>query len=158
MNRTHFVVACIFMVLGVFGCGRTSKEASPTPELDDYSRMQGKWRFRDVKEFGPRSNDDVIKSGRMTINGRWIVMDMDPPHPGFPKREFTFEVFPDRPIKAIDLTLPGKDPPVRAQGIYKWDGDTLMLFLNAVGGGRPTEITDPPDASQALYVLERPKR
>ena len=57
----------------------------------------------------------------------------------------------------LDLTLPGRTGKA-TQGIYKLNGDTLVLCYVLGGDERPTKFESPPDSNVRIMTLKRLKK
>jgi uncharacterized protein (TIGR03067 family) len=96
-------------------------------------------------EFRDRPSDMTMRFAPT----KWITLDGKFPveeRAGYYKNGEAFE---------IDLS-PG-NPKSVMRGIWKIDGDTLLLCLAARGADRPTEFTAPKDSKRSLWTLKRKK-
>jgi uncharacterized protein (TIGR03067 family) len=57
----------------------------------------------------------------------------------------------------LDLTLPGRAG-TATKGIYKLDGDTLVLCYVLGGDERPTKFESPPNSNVRMMTLKRLKK
>jgi uncharacterized protein (TIGR03067 family) len=57
--------------------------------------------------------------------------------------------------EAFEIDLSPDDPPSVTRGIWKLDGDTLLICLGVPGGNRPTDFTAPGGSKRTLWTLKR---
>ncbi|WP_165250735.1 TIGR03067 domain-containing protein [Paludisphaera soli] len=119
----------------------SADEATTSPALKS---VQGVWTSRDDAEVAAKwtIKGDVFKA---TVNGveylgKVSVDDAAKPHPSF----------------TIDVTDgPGEVKGKTAKGVYKIEGDQLIVNLSVPGGDRPTGF-DP--NGQDVYLFELTKK
>jgi uncharacterized protein (TIGR03067 family) len=56
---------------------------------------------------------------------------------------------------AFEMDLSPQDPKTMRKGIWKIDGDLLLLCYGAHGGDRPTDFTAPKDSGRKLWTFKR---
>jgi uncharacterized protein (TIGR03067 family) len=55
----------------------------------------------------------------------------------------------------FEMDLSPEDPKTMRKGIWKIDGDRLLLCYGAPGADRPTDFAAPKDSGRKLYTLKR---
>jgi len=66
---------------------------------------------------------------------------------------FTVDV--SKSPKHINISATIGDEVMTLKGIYKLDGDTIILCITRGGGDRPTNLESQPNTEQAAVVLKR---
>lgn len=121
------------------------------PAASDVKKMQGKWRVVSVAEKGRKSTPDEVKGMSWTFEAD-IIIGKDP-NPE-PKKLGTFKLDPEKTPRQIDITIEERS----FKGIYKFEGDQLIICLRDPEKGRPTEFTAEKGNDQGLIVLEREEK
>ena len=135
-------------------------------EITDSDRLQGEWQVTEIHVKGRKTPDEVLKDRKASLRLRLLLAGNALPgdkgrhlsgelQTG-PEANRTIEITidPDRPAKHIDF-LDDRD---RAEaGIYKIDGDTLMMCFAAPGEPRPIAFTTNEQAKNWVIVLKRVK-
>lgn len=161
MRRVAFV-ALVIAIGGLMGCGNSASS-------DDLSRFQGTWAVVKVEypaefpEAARQETEDGIKDTEVVISGEQITGIM-PKKVGSTEKETvkgSFKLDPSKSPHSIDITgtAEGKAEPTTIGGIYKFEGNTLVVAV-AMGkdgfAGRPTEfksITEKKDTPEARLVI-----
>jgi uncharacterized protein (TIGR03067 family) len=136
---------------------------TPKEELD---RMQGKWLLAGGETDGTKLNDLVIRAlGRsLTIKGDRFVATI------FEGRSRAAGDYVDETQNGGILKIdPARDPreidlaydsgPLKGQarkGIYRWEGDRLVICLRVKGTDRPREFKTQKGDDLSLDVFKKP--
>jgi len=126
------------------------------PALKDPPRnardIVGEWVVESVTIRGeerPSSNLDYI----FTKDGKWII-HRDGKE--MPSANRVYNCDPKAFPPTLELTASTKGGTAGARaGIYKLDGDTLMMCVAAAGKARPEKFESTADNGQTIYVLKR---
>jgi uncharacterized protein (TIGR03067 family) len=142
-----------FMVLGYDGVqekpvneGAKDKPAPAVKAKTDQDLLQGTWQVVSI-EFSGETRDHSDK--KYTFRGGRVIEDR-------PQQldEGTFKVETTKNPKCIDFTL-GEFAPRQQLGIYKVDGDRLLICWGNAADQRPTDFVTDKKAKTFLYRLER---
>jgi len=120
----------------------------------DARALQGTWRPTALEHDGSVATEDRLARCRLVLAEQHLTT-----------REgerllqtATFHLMPSADPPAIDLTATsGPDRGKVHRGIYKVDGDTLVLCLGGPGQERPREFRSPAGSGHALIILKRVK-
>ncbi|HEX3152577.1 MAG TPA: TIGR03067 domain-containing protein [Gemmataceae bacterium] len=128
--------------------------AAPAPKeapKKDMPTLVGVWNVESAIKGGKADNSppggtvEFMPDGKMAIkeNGKDI------------NGTFTSDAKKEQP--EIDLNLEAGGMTVKMLGIYKLDGDKLLICLNFMGD-RPTKLESPDGALTVLLTLKRTKK
>jgi uncharacterized protein (TIGR03067 family) len=92
-------------------------------------------------------------SGKWTFNGSVLTMRAD----DGPDVEFQYELRPGKSPPQIDLYANAKAGKLTLKGIYKLDGDKLVLCVVAASQDRPTEFKTTKDNGAVMFTLTKRK-
>lgn len=119
---------------------------------DDQSRFQGTWTITkfefppDMAEDKKKDTEEGLKDVEVVISGEQVT-GLVPKKPGSPEKDTikgTFKLDPAKTPKEIDVTgsPEGKGAPTTLVGIYKFDGDALVVAI-AVSVGSDAPVARP---------------
>ena len=132
------------------------KQGDGKKEKSDLDRMQGSWRIASAEASGRPVPAEAYKAVRLVIEGEQLKWQ------GFagggpPACKLKLE--PTAKPKEFDAIAEEGDRGLSLQGIYKFDGDRLVLsFTNAGRQRRPNSFVTFEGATWLVYVLERDKK
>lgn len=140
-------------VLVGFSCWSTTAGDEPAPksvidrkEKTDAELFQGAWAITGLETGGKIEPEKNYRGNTFTF-----AKDKATLREGlFAPVEFTFTIDPTKSPRTIDLTA--KNAVVR--GIYKFEGDSLILCLS-IGPNRPTEFVTRPGGESELFTMKR---
>lgn len=138
--------------------GLTLAVAAPAPKeapKKDPPSLVGDWAVQSAVRGGKVEKDDGPASITFTADGKLRVREGKREKP----EEIPYTHNPKKDPAEIDLTEPGggmKGGEVM-KGIYRIDGDTLLLCLS-MEGDRPTTFDSPAGANRILVTLKRVKK
>ena len=146
MNRA----LCLAVGLAVLAGATAAPGLKEKDDKSDLKKLAGEWKVESWVQFG----QTVPMDATWSFDGvnYTLVMPSN-------TEDGTISLDPAKKPGVMDLTITGgnckgKDQP----GIYKFDGDTLVLCLAWPGTpNRPTEFTSTAENSQILVTLKRPK-
>src|SRR5262245_55680281 len=128
--------------------------AAATPAQDtkkELEKLQGEWTMVSMETRGKKAPDDVVNQDKLTIKGdQWTVTTLKGG-----EGKATFKIDPSKTPKTIDLTFE-IDKTAPSRGIYKLEGDTLILCRTAGHLERPKEFKTTEEAG-ILMVWKRTK-
>lgn len=108
--------------------------ADPKKELTDLERFQGEWVM-----VGLEVREESVPAEKLA--GTTLVVKKDAYTTVVKKKEYpvTFTLDPKQDPKHIDMLIPGDSgEPQLSKGIYKFEGDRLIICRGqAPGGDRP---------------------
>jgi uncharacterized protein (TIGR03067 family) len=146
-----FSLPCLFVLLVVPASLAEEKTKSDT------DRFQGEWTITKVEQEG-RDGGEFVKSsspvmifkdGRYTFKGAGIEEEVG-----------EFKLDPKAKAPSLDYTIKeGMHKGKRQLGIYKFDGDTLIICLAQEGADkRPTEFKTGDDGPGfVMFTMKRKK-
>ncbi len=125
----------------------------------DQEMLQGDWKTVSAEQSGKA--DEASIGNLIRIDGEKLLMiyKNDPCE----TCEFVVTLFPNEDPKEIDLKYSGPDRDDiepggdTMRGIYRLDGDKLVICVGIGGGDRPTEFKTTKDDQAFLDNLERVK-
>jgi uncharacterized protein (TIGR03067 family) len=120
------------------------------PTGSDRARLEGMWRLRSQTVYGMPAGDEGTRGVTLTFRGGEYVRRSEYAYPA------TLWVVRDGDSRLIDLTssdIPGLKATIK--GLYRRDGDRLMLLLNLTSGERPARFEEKPRPGQGLYLYKR---
>ncbi len=127
--------------------------AEPKDEAKkELEKLQGEWVMASLEVDGKAVPQEKLRDTTLTIKGdKYIVSVKDTKH------EVTITLDPSQKPKAIDMAFPdGGNAPKIGKGIYKIDGDTLMLCRAQMPDQtRPTEFGTWPNTGYFLVTWKR---
>lgn len=125
-------------------------------QADDRERLVGAWEIVGAQDGGqPLPAEWRQKSGMVATNRELIFWEAgERAH-----NRFTYELNPSAAPREIDLTRQGGQAVGKLYpGIYKFEGERLVICFNEDGGMRPAEfisVRRSPEFDTVLMVLER---
>jgi uncharacterized protein (TIGR03067 family) len=145
VSRLPLTASAVVVVLSlpVLHAGDDAKKQAVQKEL---KRLEGTWGCRWLGRNGKKFEAD---GGLLTIKGRrWYVGE---------KAVASFTIDPTTTPKVIDVTDLLEENGLMAEGIYRLDGDRLVICLYAGGGvrQRPLEFATELGSEKFLYWYER---
>jgi uncharacterized protein (TIGR03067 family) len=122
--------------------------AEQSPDLE---RIAGLWKLLKARGNGEDAPADFVRPVRLTFNLDGTVNVEGTPQNG----KGVFKIDAEAQPKQITLTTAEKNETV--PGIYKFDGDKLVLCLAETGAGsnRPQEFAADKGMKQIVFVLEQ---
>lgn len=131
------------------------------PNLKDKEKapsLVGEWEVESITSNGTQTNTGSGLRYSFTEDGKWLISRNGKEMSPAIHREVTTDPKPDPPTVDLVTARPG-GPESRMIGIYKIEGDTLMICgTRTKGGDRPTKFEAPEGSGNILYVLRRPKK
>jgi uncharacterized protein (TIGR03067 family) len=116
----------------------------------DQDRLEGRWRLASRTFGGRRSREEDLRGVTFTYRaGEYIQRNTA-------TLQGTVRVGRDGDRREIDLMMAGAEATGRGfRGLYRREGDRLMLLLNLASRERPAQFNEKPGPRQGLYVYER---
>jgi uncharacterized protein (TIGR03067 family) len=113
--------------------------------------LEGEWRFTALEIDGAPMSSTMLGSSRLLIDGdRFRTEGPDGVYDG----EFTIEVEADPPHIDIEF-VEGPEAGNWSYGIYRLEGDELLLCLGLAGSSRPARFGTAEGSGHALERLRR---
>ena len=136
--------------IGLLSTVAGQKEGADKKALE---KLQGKWETVSVTEEGKDLKEDEIKVRSLEIKGEKITF----PREGKPGT-ISIKIDPSQSPAHFDGTYDdGPLKGVTGKGIYKLDGDKLIICSSGPGKDRPTEFASKPGSGTILRVYKRAK-
>jgi uncharacterized protein (TIGR03067 family) len=148
MKRLIVFVATVVLVYGSTAVGGDSKK--------DQEKMQGSWVVESFLDSDPKGGipKDVLKdlvtvvkddTLKVTIKDQQVVL-------------MKFKLDPSKSPKAVDFThLDGPEKGKTELGIYKFDGEKLVMAVNDAGMARPTAFATKEGTKISVITLTKKK-
>ena len=135
----------------LFVLNRKTAATEAASKGGDLAKMQGRW----TAKVGPNKNATLT----ITIKGKSIqfVIPTADGTPREPKGEIKIDetAKPQKTVDWLNLTGPSGQAAPPILGIYKFEGDSLIICSGGVGGDRPTEFKAGEGNKPNLIVLSR---
>lgn len=137
----------LLTVLATIGVRAPSVHSQPpSPTSGDAEAILGIWEVVALEAGGRPESDKNYRWTTFVFSRDKLIL-----REGFnPPLEFTYHLDPSTTPKAIDLTIRGHT----ARGIYKLEGDELLLCIS-MGGPRPTNFTTRGRNDTEMFTLRR---
>jgi RNA polymerase sigma factor (sigma-70 family) len=152
------VVAAVLLgvtVAGTIVCARRMPADKPAAAGKDEApkdgqKILGTWAVASCEVEGQKVPEERFKETRVTFapEGKWT-------RKGDKEEEGTYKLDPAKNPKEITFTTDERGTEL---GIYKLDGDTLTICLEANGNDRPTEFATKEGSMVNLIVFKRVKK
>jgi uncharacterized protein (TIGR03067 family) len=135
-------------------------EDKPVPKapLDEAARkelkaLEGDWVVERIEAEGKKHKPGADEQAKLTITGtKWAF-------PATGEQGEVVAVGPSSSPKLIDLKSTRRGGAIVREGIYKLDGDTLVIALyQGKEKKRPTNFDTPTEAGTVLFVFKRAKQ
>jgi RNA polymerase sigma factor (sigma-70 family) len=126
----------------------------PKQVAEDKEKIQGTWQAVKMESEGREATEDEVKKGKFVIKGDKLTTVRPD---GFTS-ESDITIDPAQRPKTIDLvpqTGPDTEKGKTFRGIYKLDGDTLILCMNGPEMERPKEFKTEAGTQVMLITLKR---
>lgn len=139
----------ILLVSGIAMLGIGAPAPKDGKKIEQPSIL-GEWLLESIVHQGRTIHDDDVRY-TFTSDGKVVFT-----HPGGTGPEQTYTVGEKKEVTDIDMFLPNPGGPCHRLGIYKFDGDKLILSLNRVhNGDRPTTFESPKGKDVMLMTFKR---
>jgi uncharacterized protein (TIGR03067 family) len=115
-------------------------------------QLQGEWRVVALEADGQALPPEAFERGRLSVwDDQYALKGVPDDCRG------SFRLHSGESPKAIDATVAAEDggDEARAPGIYRLDGDRLLICWRRDGTERPREFATAPGSGLRLLVLER---
>ena len=119
--------------------------------------LQGRWEHLSWKADGP----PIATGWHFTIHGNIVTYTIKSGSTGFPAYYYAIDALDatqDPPWidwTAINNARTARKTAFRQRGVYRLDGDTLIIRLSRPGESRPRENGMEPDQGDTVYILKR---
>jgi uncharacterized protein (TIGR03067 family) len=113
--------------------------------------LEGEWRFTSLEIDGTPMPSTMLGSSRLLIDGDRFRTELPE---GVYDGEFTIDVEADPPHIDIEF-VEGPETGSWSYGIYRLDGDDLVLCLGLAGASRPARFATAEGSGHALERLQR---
>lgn len=133
------------------------QKVDPKKELE---KLKGNWQIVTMMMGGEKLPDEIAKkmgyafgAEKITIKGKlaqsggqYVVRDGS--------EDFNFTIDPSKKVAEINIEIGDQE---FAKGIYKFDGDELILCIDYSRADRPTKFESKDNPAHALYTLKKEK-
>jgi uncharacterized protein (TIGR03067 family) len=144
---TKRIFACVLMSALIASCSPIDKSGE---NASDQDKMQGLWRAEEIT-LGRVLNREEVETFSLEIKGSKFELEGKLPRENSGVRfECTFHLDPTTNPKQIDLSCKAGG----GEGIYKFEGDTLVICVGSKGGRPSSFEMKKPEVCEA-YVLKR---
>lgn len=132
--------------------GALGSQATTEAAKEELQRHQGTWVVTQAIFDGQETAPEVAGSIRRVVEGDHVVWQRD----GKPFAGTRIELDPTREPKTIDVFPDGgPNRGQRAPGIYRLEGDTLVLCMAPPDGTRPDAFEAPSGSGRSLMTFRR---
>jgi uncharacterized protein (TIGR03067 family) len=146
MKRLIVFVATVVLTYGSTAGGGDAKK--------DLDKMQGSWVVKSFLDSDPKGGipPDILKDMVTVVKDDTLkvtVKDM-------PVLTLKFKLDPSKSPKAVDFThLDGPEKGKTELGIYKFDGEKLVMAVNDAGMARPTAFATKEGTKISVITLKK---
>ncbi|MDW8265371.1 MAG: TIGR03067 domain-containing protein [Gemmataceae bacterium] len=122
---------------------------------DELKHFEGDWTFESWQQSGEQLPEDLLKTASWTVKGDRYTFEL-----AGDREEGTIKLDPSRKPAALELKITeGKDKGKTQVGIYKFDGDKIIICLAQPGEKeRPADFATTEDDDNILVVIRRVKK
>ena len=113
--------------------------------------LQGEWVMASLGT-GKATSSDVSKLYKLSIKGdRWMLTATKKDK----TTTWSIKVDPSKKPMTIDVFVTeGDKRKIAWRGIYKLEGDSLLIYYNTPGGVRPTNFRDANQNNAPVYLMK----
>ncbi len=139
------------------GGARAKVDPNPKKELE---KLKGKWQAVEMEFAGEAIPEDGAKRFGMEFTADKVTMKgkLAAGGAGFLIRDgeetYAFKIDPSKKKAEMDIEIKENEP---AKGIYKFDGDTLIVCIDYSRSDRPTDFATKDKPAFGMYKLKRVK-
>lgn len=125
--------------------------ATKDPPKKEPPSLIGVWNIESAVKGGKADAADAEGSIEFTKDGNAILKERGK------AINATYKIDAKKNPAELDLTLSERGMSITMNGIYKFDGESLIICLTFMGE-RPTKFESPEKAMTVLLTLKRPKK
>jgi RNA polymerase sigma factor (sigma-70 family) len=133
------------------GAPATPAHAAPADVRTDAQRLRGVWELVWSVNDGEKVPEDQVRGVRLELTDTAFRSDCA----GDLFRESTYTIDPTRDPRRLDFTNRGEFVPHLCQGIYRFEGDELVLCYPRPNAERPANFASEPGSGVTLTRWRR---
>jgi uncharacterized protein (TIGR03067 family) len=151
MKRLLAVIAAAGLLAwtaGLPGGAADDKKA----DKSDQDKFQGDWVLTKAEQAGQEIGEEALKTAKWSVKGTKYTFEI-----GGMEEEGNFKLEPDKKPAGIELDIKsGNDAGKKQGGIYKFQGDTMVICFNRPGETeKPTKFSTEEGGGFFMITLKK---